>query len=387
MLQPETVEVLTGGSGHDTLTGNSLVNVLNGGPAGNDTFHMSATPAGLIDSLLGGSGNDQYVFYPQSAGSSVFITEHVGQGDDTLDFSLISTSVTVWLNSNATYAAFTNQTLQINSSTAFENLIGGFGGDTLIGNSAANTIVGNDGSDSLFGLAGDDTLSGGNGNDSLFDGDGSDLLSGGSNDDIYQLSSATVMQTDTVDEISGSNSGIDTLNFAGIVVPVTINLNVTSSVSQQVHINRNLFVGSVEFVVGGSSHDIIIGSSSANYIDGRGGRDILVGGGINTDQLVGGNDDDILIPGSSTDELNHPAWLTRFSELRDAWTSGASYSDRVNSIRTGVGANLSTLQAGINVLDDSLLDTLIGGLGQDWYFKALNDVISDLFINEVVDPL
>ncbi len=53
-------------------------------------MHVSATPSGLSDSLLGGSGDDRYVFYTQNAGSSSFITEHVGQGNDTLDFTLIS---------------------------------------------------------------------------------------------------------------------------------------------------------------------------------------------------------------------------------------------------------------------------------------------------------
>jgi len=42
------------------------------------------------------------------------------------------------------------------------------------------------------------------------------------------------------------------------------------------------------------------------------------------------------------------------------------------------------------VLNDSTsgsVDTMTGGLGDDWFFKALDDVITDLFAGEIFDLL
>lgn len=63
--------------------------------------------------------------------------------------------------------------------TGFENVIGAWGGDTLIGNDQANILIGGGGNDTLEGRGGRDLLIGGEGRDTLYGGAGEDILIGG----------------------------------------------------------------------------------------------------------------------------------------------------------------------------------------------------------------
>ncbi len=59
-------------------------------------------------------------------------------------------------------------------------------------------------------------------------------------------------------------------------------------------------------------------------------------------------------------------------------------------LRAGVGVPLASLRAKENVLNDALsgsADTFTGGNGQDWYFSALDDLITDLAQGEILDLL
>lgn len=47
-----------------------------------------------------------------------------------------------------------------------------------------------------------------------------------------------------------------------------------------------------------------------------------------------------------------------------------------------------SLKAKTNVLNDAGEDdSLTGGTGTDWYFRALDDAITDLFAGELIDVL
>ncbi len=161
----DTFEVAVGGSGDDNLTGNALNNILHG-RAGSDT-------------LAGGQGDDTYVFQTPVATEADLVTEAANQGTDTLDFSALTTDVTLQLNSLAVQTVHTNRTLKLNAGSTFENAIGGSGNDILTGNGAANVLVGNNGNDQLFGLNGRDILIGGNGFDKLQGAGGEDILIAG----------------------------------------------------------------------------------------------------------------------------------------------------------------------------------------------------------------
>ncbi len=369
-------ENLLGSTGNDVLTGNAFANLLFG-VGGNDTLNGAAGS----DSLYGGPGDDTFVFTPAPVADIVH--EWFNQGTDTLDFSALSDAATINAGSIAVQNVHLNRTIQLVSAITLENIIGGSGDDDLRGNFLANTLTGNSGDDRLNGV------------------DGNDSLIGGIGDDIYVFGTmTTAAETDTVTEQLGE--GNDFLSFASLSSVVTVNL--ASNVVQSVHTNRSLQLNSgvtVENVLGGSAADVLFGNTLDNRLVGNDGDDVLVGGdgndflngGIGRDILIGGNDldaifggadDDILIAGTtSSDSL--PINLV---DLRIEWTSPQSYATRITNLRAGVGASLASLQAGINVLDDSAaIDTLTGDAGTDWYLRALDDVITDLFAGETIDLL
>ena len=104
-----TIENITSGSGNDTLTGQWLDNVLDGG-YGNDKLYGNWGNDTLIglgnDTLNGGAGIDTIVY-----------------GDSDVHVSLL------WDNNNK--AQDTGRSLDIIDVTAIENITSGSGNDTL----------------------------------------------------------------------------------------------------------------------------------------------------------------------------------------------------------------------------------------------------------------
>ena len=165
------IENAKGGSGADTIIGNTADNELFGnagddtlsGNGGNDTLDGGAGS----DTLAGGAGNDRFIV--DNAGDVVI--ENVGEGIDTVVTSLASYT----LGANV-------ENLEL---VGGANGTGNDSANTLTGNAAANTLKGEAGADTLFGLGGDDRLEGGAGNDRLSGGDGRDVFLGGTGDDIF----------------------------------------------------------------------------------------------------------------------------------------------------------------------------------------------------------
>jgi Ca2+-binding RTX toxin-like protein len=152
------VENCTGGSGDDTLTGNASANYLKGG-AGNDTLNGldgDDTLDGQAgnDHLNGGNGDDVFVF--KDAADTGAKTISCGAGtNDTLDFSAISTAVTINLGFGTTSTTAGANVITI-SGTAddCENAWGGSGTNTITGNSLDNILDGNSGASSVLDGAG-----------------------------------------------------------------------------------------------------------------------------------------------------------------------------------------------------------------------------------------
>ena len=366
-----------GGSGADNLTGNSLANRLTGN-AGNDILNGATGN----DTLVGGANDDTYLFGVASAAEADIIIESSNQGTDTLSFATLTTPVTLNLGSTSVQTVHTNRTLQLNSGGSFENAAGGSGADILTGNLLANRLTGN---------AGNDTLNGASGNDTLV---------GGTNSDTYIFSSASTAEADIV--IEAANQGTDTLSFASLTTAVTIDLG--STAVQNVHTNRTLKLNSTnsfENSIGGTANDVLLGNALNNQLTGGNGQNILVGnagadtlvsgtgrdilvGGLGLDTLNGGSNDDILIAGRTTSDAN----VTNLLAMQAEWISANAYAARITNLRAGVGSPAVSLKATINVLNDAGEDdSLTGGLGTDWYFRALDDAITDLFAGETIDVL
>src|SRR5207302_7584118 len=112
----------------------------------------------------------------------------------------------------------------------------------------------------------------------------------------------------------------------------------------------------------------------------RPGRNILIGGD-GSDSITGSAFDDILIAGSTAHDEDDAA----LQAILDEWASGNSYSTRVSNIRNGGGANGAFVFDDTTVFDDGVIDTLIGGGGQDWFWAGANDRIKDRAKNEIVN--
>ncbi len=132
----------------------------------------------------------------------------------------------------------------------------------------------------IMGTAGDDTIKvdandnsvsyleiGSDGNDTLYSGAGNDSLYGGD------------VRTD-------SSLYVDTVSYANITNPVTVNLILTSNQATGGGGPDQLF--GIENLIGSSAGDILTGNNSANQIDGAGSADTITGK-WGADTLIGGD--------------------------------------------------------------------------------------------------
>ena len=154
-------------------------------------------------------------------------------------------------------------TIETDTLVSIENVIGSNDGDIITGSGQADNT--------FSGLDGNDTLLGGDGNDTLLGGRGGDTLEGGAGDDFVQGGGGS--------DITDGGEGIDTVSFADIGAPVTVDL--AAGEAQYVAPNGNIIVDQVtnfENVLGSSNDDIIAGNSADNTLTGGLGDDVIDGG-------------------------------------------------------------------------------------------------------------
>ncbi|MFN0054148.1 MAG: beta strand repeat-containing protein, partial [Planctomycetales bacterium] len=386
--------LLLGGAGNDTLTGGSAADLLEGG-AGNDA-------------LAGGSGDDTYLFKADTALGSDTVSEAVGAGIDSLDFSQGTLAIVLDLSLTTAQGANANLSLTLSAPDVMENLTGTSDSDMLTGNTLANVLFGLDGNDTLRGMAGNDTLWGGNGNDMLYGAGGTDAQAGGAGNDTYFFNASVNVGTDVITEISGE--GTDTIDFSQFTT-VGVTLDLSRSTAQVVftgNLTLTLSAGDVfENVTGGSGNDLFTGNGLANILiggdgndtlsggagddvllggggtdtlSGLAGRDLLVGG-TGADALSGGDADDILIAGTisyyneSAKTLNQSA----IDALMAEWLRlDADYATRIANLRVGVGVgNQFKLNSTTLLTDGAAADALTGGIGLDWFWSFAGDSLVD----------
>jgi Ca2+-binding RTX toxin-like protein len=123
----DDIEVMWGGEGDDTLTGDEDPNEIDG-RQGDDTVSGGAgTGPDGADALHAGTGNDTVTYAGRTDDLTIDMGTQSGPDGDLVAFSL-------------------------------ENVFGGSGDDNITGDSLDNTLRGGGGEDDLFGLAGADTL-------------------------------------------------------------------------------------------------------------------------------------------------------------------------------------------------------------------------------------
>ena len=248
---------------------------------------------------------------------------------------------------------------------------GGPGDDVVYGQRGNDTLLGGEGNDQLFGGIGDDVLRGGPGNDRLAGGFGADSIDGEAGDDY-------VHGDGTIDRISDSGGGTDTLSYATGVTPgfgagidtgqagfpsgaegrgVYLDLGLVPTPAKGNGNNGVApFGGGVdevqgadfETIVGTPFSDYIVGTAAAQTIYGGGGADVLRGEG-GGDVLEGGADGDYADGGSVVQRdpakvsvgLMTPPGAGAWSQL---YLTGSNGADAVTATYLGssVGFSLSS---------------------------------------------
>jgi hypothetical protein len=314
------IENAIGGSGNDTLNGNTVNNMLSGGD-GNDILDGAEG----ADTLLGGAGAD--TLYAAAGDDNL----DGGAGIDTASYAGATAGVTVSLaltSSQITRGAGADTLISI------ENLTGSGFNDGLNGNSGDNAITGGAGIDTLEGGDGNDVLDGGDGNDSLLGGAGNDTLHGTAGADTFIIGAGTDRITDLgngadVLVVSASAAVNATVAGAWTATSGTSNAGTASvyaggfSVSLAAATGANGWTlynstnGANVTLTGSAKADLLYGGTGNDILNGGAGDDTLYGdpgndsldGGAGNDNLIGGAGNDILFDIQGTNTIDGGAGI------------------------------------------------------------------------------
>ena len=184
-------------------------------------------------------------------------------------------------------------------------------------------------------------------------------------------------------------TGNDTLDLSGFTGNSRIDLQAGAS-SDCDGMTNNIWIANnclIENAVGGTGSDVLLGNSAANILNG--GLDALV------DTLIGGLGNDTYIINTATDNITELVGGSTADHAKASVSFVLAVGDNIEFLETttaaGIGAiNLTgneiaqtiTGNAGANILNgglDALVDTLIGGLGNDTYIiNTATDNITEL---------
>lgn len=415
-----------GGDGNDTIVGGSnsgyfnTVNVLNG-DAGNDSLQGGGNNDFLVggagaDTMAGGDDGDSYRV--DNAGDLVI--EQFQQGYDTVlaDVSYVLSNNVEQLSLNGTAITGTGNALDNRLlGNELNNTLLGLGGlDQVFGNNGNDSIDGGDGADQLQGNNGNDTLKGGAGDDALFGDDldgssGADSVDGGTGDDVLHAEN----QDFQVDTLSGG-AGNDTFYVTDFVQTIEIQDILIEAAGAGIDtvyasaINTYTLAANIENLVllygdqatGNSLDNRIEANSNDNKLVGLAGNDTLVGNEGN-DTMLGGAGNDLYYvteTGDVVTELgNEGSSDTIISNVSYSLTSNienliltgnvafsAKGNELANQITGNANNNLITGGAGDDTLEGGAgKDTMIGGSGNDTYVvDNVEDVVSGEIANSQV---
>ncbi len=238
--------------------------------AGDDNLQLNGDDAVHVKSSLSPAGNLRIAFEDLPIGTGSWYRPSSDE-----DFNDVVLDVT--------FAPVVETVQEVASDN--DVLIGGDGKDELIGGFGDDTLDGGDGKDTLSGGVGDDVLDGGKGRDTLSGDDGDDTLDGGGGKDTLL-----------------GGAGDDTLDGGGGA----------DVLFGDVGDDRLFGRGGADELDGGAGRDKLFGNGGDDKLWGRGGKDVLKGGngddvlrgGGNDDTLKGGNGDDTLIGGAGSDTID-----------------------------------------------------------------------------------
>jgi Ca2+-binding RTX toxin-like protein len=302
------IEDAVGGSGNDTITGNSAFNVLDGGSG--------------IDHLFGGGGNDTL------RGGSDRDTLEGEADDDILWGGYGNDDLYGGSGNDSLYGQF--NPLFINDTTlSYDYLDGGDGSDLMYGN-IKTTFIGGAGGDDIH------------------------ILGAGNSADIQDMIISGWLDPGTTFNSFGAD--IDTLwlnqitrTFVEILTGTGFTINIQDANFESAHgSNGNDIMGGKTLPIfvnelnpqrfslyGEGGNDQLNGNGAINYFEGGTGNDILQGYG-GDDRLYGGDNNDEIFGGDGTDSLGGEAGddilhidfadtLSSINQLTVYYNGGAGY--------------------------------------------------------------
>ncbi len=363
------VDEISGGDGNDILLGEADNDVIDGG-LGND----SITGGAGDDKTAGGDGDDVFIKQDADGADADEIVEVAGGGNDTLDYTQMTTGVTVNVQANAATGVTT---------------LGGI--ETILGSAAADTLIGAD-APNTWSIVGPDR---GSLNVTLFF-DGFENLVGGSDIDEFILNAGG--------SISGSIDGMagaDRLNYAPRAAAVAVSLGTSTATDVAA------FAG-IEAFIGSAAPDSLQGPNAANTWSISGANTGNVGGAgwSSFENLIGGTLSDtfvfadaagvsgIINGGGNTDTLDYAAYTTAITV--NLASGAATGTGGVLSIERFIGGSASDTLIGPNALNQwhvtgnnagdvsgttffNSFENLTGNANSDWYVPSAGMGISGTF--------
>ena len=361
-------ESLTGGTAADTFTftdSGSLTRTLTGG-----------TATGVVDTLSLAAKTVPLNIQLNTTTSVLGVLGTYTGIESLIANSVAGTTLTRVNNTTTAWAMSASGQITVSGViyTDVPGITGGPGADTLTGPSLSTGIsswtidsIGNGTlaipTKSLM-FTGMNNLSGGTGADSF------EILPGGSLSGNLN---------------AGTGTGFNSLSYSQWTSGVSVNLSATT-VANATAISG--LVSNMQMVTGGLGNDTLIGQAAKSTIlIGLDGNDTLTGGsqrdlllgGSGIDKLSGAAGDDLLVSGTTSYDRNRDALVAINSE----WISTRTFALRTANIwGNGTGTrNNGDFQLNSNPSDsitdtvfaDSDVDSLTGGLNQDWFFASLDD--------------
>ncbi len=307
------INIITTGSGNDTIDGGGGADVINAG-AGDDSVSYRGTEA----SIDGGSGNDTLVLKASGGITTVDLSGPAGSDQTYGD------SVTV--------SNFENVDASVLLSAQ---------GITILGSSGANTITGGAGADVIDGGGGADVINAGGGNDTVSFYGTETSIDGGTGTDTLVLAAGGGITAVDFSVAAGSDQTV------GDHVTVANFENLDASI-----LTTNLTV------TGSSAANVITTGSGNDVIDGGGGADIINAGGGN-DTVSYYNSEVSIDGGTGVNTLALRA-VTNVNLGNIDQTSGDAVA-----VTDFQNVDASALSSGVSIIGSVGANTIIGGSGND----------------------
>lgn len=326
---------LVGSASSDFLVGpdSGAIWTLTGASAGNVVGVAFAS----FENVIGGSSDDRFVF---AAGGGLSGNVDGGGGNNTLDYHLLSTPVTVGLG--------TNTATGIGGTFANVNgFVGGSGANIVVGPAAGATW----------------TISGVNTFKVLgFTFGGFQNITAEAGPDTFAF-----LTGGRLDGKIDGGGGVNSLTYAGYTGSVIVDLLIHSATG----VGAGIF--NIQNVTGGNGNNMLVGDASNNVFVGGTGRNILIGDG-GADSLTGGGKDNILIGDSTIWDANLTALQAIFAEwTRTDLTFEQRLAHLISNGQNDGRLNGSYVLTKKTVLSDGAIDMLLGGnsAALDWFFVTL----------------